>query len=586
MSWSLSLVVPLVLNAAMAQAPLPLPAPVQAQNAVQPSPEPGASRITHVVVYPEHAEVTREIGVDAVPGANTARFTNLIPLLDSNTLRASVSAGARISGTETRKMFLKESFSEEINALEKRIQELTDQLAAEADGRKRIEEQASFYASVKGRLGGDMTRELTENRAAVPDWEKLLAFVSSGLQRCDEQRRDTEVRERALGKELAARTDERKEYAGRQPREMKEVEVSFHSEAGGPTQVEIHYMVEGAVWKPSYDVHLDRAKQEIEITGYGQVMQWTGEAWDDVELSLAMTRPDFELALPELTPMQASLDATQMAKIAQEVGVLNATAQGSLQKWATGRFQRRQDRETFRRNLELLSRQSDQDLVQYGLNADVIRSAMSRLVDRFASVRYEVAQRESVPFNSAPHKVVAFTATVPAKLKYVATPALGNSVLLQGEIVNTTGHPILAGSVALFTDESYVGTSQQEGAAQNESLRLGFGPDDGLTVDRRLQSRTVNDAWAFRQSQVITYRYEITVENFNEHGVEVEVTDQIPISTAEEVQVTFLESSRPHTLDPQTGMLRWTLDAAAGSPTTIVYAFQVECPVGKDVHWQ
>jgi uncharacterized protein (TIGR02231 family) len=345
-------------------------------------------------------------------------------------------------------------------------------------------------------------------------------------------------------------------------------------------------MVDGAMWKPSYDVHLDRAAQEIGITGYGQVIQWTGEAWPDVELTLAMTRPDFELALPELTPMQASLDSKQMAKIAAEVAALNSMAQDSLQKWASGRFQRRQDRETFRRNLELLSRHSEQDLVQYGLNADVIRSAMSRLVNRFAAVRYEVSQRETIPFNSAPLKVVAFSGTVPAKLKYVATPALGNSVLLQGEIVNTTGHPILEGSVAMFGDESYIGTSQQRGAAQNETVSFGFGPDDALIVDRHLLSRTVKGPEAFRLSQVITYRYEITVENFNERSVEVEVTDQIPLSATEDIQVTFLESSRPHTLDPVTGMLRWTLAAAAGQPTTIVYAFTVECPVNKDVHWQ
>ncbi len=569
-------VVPLMLAASFVQQPPATPQP----------PAPGASRITHVVVYPEHAEVTREISVEAVPGLNAVRFLNLIPLLNPNTLRASVSAGARIAGTEIQKVFLNESVSEEINVLDARIQELTDELSAESDGKARLAEQAAFYASVKGRLGGDMTRELTDSRPTVAEWENVLAFVDAGLQRCDDQRRAIEAHERSLGKELSARSDERKEFAGRQPLEVKEALVSFHSETGGPTRVEIHYMVEGAVWKPSYDVHLDRATEQIEITGYGQVMQWTGEAWDDVELSLAMTRPDLELALPELTPMQASLDATQMIKIAQEVGVLNAVAQGSLQKWMTGRFQRRQDRETFRRNLELLSRYSEQALVQYGLNADVIRNAMSRLVDRFAAVRYEVAQRESIPFNSAPHKVVAFSATVPAKLKYVATPALGNSVLLQGEIVNTTGHPILEGSVAIFGDESYIGTSQQSGAAQNEGLAFGFGPDDGLIVDRHLVSRTVKGPEAFRLSQVITYRYEIVVESFNQRAVEVEVTDQIPVSTTAEIQVTFLESSRPHTLDPKSGMLRWTLDAAAGSPTTIAYVFQVECPVGQDVHWQ
>lgn len=36
------------------------------------------------------------------------------------------------------------------------------------------------------------------------------------------------------------------------------------------------------------------------------MLQWTGEAWNDVELSLAMSRPDAELTLPELRLMVAS----------------------------------------------------------------------------------------------------------------------------------------------------------------------------------------------------------------------------------------------------------------------------------------
>jgi hypothetical protein len=222
--------------AAQAVAPPPPAAPAEGAGPAE-SAAPGTSRITHVVVYPEHAEITRQITVDAVPGPNTVRFTNLIPLLDADTLRASVSAGARISGTGIQKVFLKESVSEEINALEQRIQELADQLLAETNGKARLTEQAAFYAAVKGRVAGDVTRELTESRLGVADWEQLLAFVNDGLQRCDEQHRAAEVRVRALTKELTAATDERKEFAGRQPKEMREVEVAFHAERGGATDV-------------------------------------------------------------------------------------------------------------------------------------------------------------------------------------------------------------------------------------------------------------------------------------------------------------------------------------------------------------
>jgi hypothetical protein len=160
-------------------------------------------------------------------------------------------------------VFLQESFSEEIGVLDARIQELTDLLAAQADARTRLDGQAAFYGAVKERLAGDVGRELADARLSVTDWDEVLGFVGEGLQHCDEERRAVGLAERQLGKELEQRRDERKECAGRQPREMKEIVVSFHSDDEAPRQVRIHYMVGSAAWRPSQDVRPDRDEGEI-----------------------------------------------------------------------------------------------------------------------------------------------------------------------------------------------------------------------------------------------------------------------------------------------------------------------------------
>ena len=331
---------------------------------------------------------------------------------------------------------------------------------------------------------------------------------------------------------------------------------------------------------------LDRARQEVTITGYGQVTQWTGEVWTDVHLTLAMSRPDSELSLPALTPMIASLDDAEMAKLAQDVAFLNQMAGEQARKWSKERFGRRQERETFRRNLEQLQRYSATSLKEYGLSRESVEGALTRLVDRFAAVRYEIEGRESIPYDSSAHKVVTFSATVPVDLQYVATPALGDSVALLGSITNTTGYPILEGPVSLFVDRSYVGVSQVTGAAQNEKVSLGFGPDDGLVVARKLVTRDVKGPEAFRLSQVITYHYEITVENFNDRAVEVQVADQIPVSKTPDIQVAYLGSTVEAGLEEQVGVLRWPLAIDAGGRLVMKYGFSVECPVDKQVHWQ
>ncbi len=564
------------------------PAWLQAEGPVEHSSGAGAdaSRITDVVVFPNHAEVTREIVVDAVAGENRVLFSPLVPGLGPQSLRASVPTGGRVTGTELRTVHLTSSLSEEIAQRDAEIRALEDELASNTQALARRGEEAALYKSIKERFLGDASRELAEGAVSVDAWKDVLGFVRDGLSETDEASTEVKLRMRGLDELLTTRRAERSDLAGRQPKQMKEVAVAFIAERAGPMSVQIHYIVDAVIWQPSYDVHLDRASREVGIVGYGQISQWTGEAWTDVRLTLAMSRPDAELSLPALTPMVASLDAAEMQQLAKDVTFLSRSARGQAREWSEQRFGRRQDRETFRRNLEQLARNSQQALAKLGLSRELIEDALDALVDRFAGVRYAVEGRETIPYGTSSHKVVTFQASVPAELKFVATPALGDTVMLLGEVLNTTGYPVLDGPVSLFVDGSYVGISAVQGAAQNERMVFGFGPDDALVVQRRLLSRETKGPEAFRMSQVISYHYEITVENFDDLPVEVEVGDQIPVSTTDDIQITFLGSTIQPGIETKTGVLRWPIQVAAGQRLTLEYAFSVECPVEKEVHWK
>lgn len=544
------------------------------------------SLITHVVVYPNHAQVTREILVDGKIGENTLRFTGLIPILDPQSLRATASEGVRITGTETKTVYLRESLSGEIKTLDQQIRELNDKIASLKRSSDRFNEERLFYMSIKQRVSSELGKELAANKISVEDWHTMLLFVRKGLEECDQEISRIDLETRDLSKELEVLTLRRNAIAGRRPKEMKEVTVSFEADRAGQQAVRIHYIVPSARWVPVYDVHLDRDSKKTQVIGYGHVTQWTGEAWENVRLTLAMSRPDFEMSLPDLTPVVVSLDAQEMQQLAKDITMLNAAPQKQAKEWSKGRFKRAEDYARFRNNLEQLATEDDAQLAQFGLNKKIIKQALTRLVDRFAGVRYDVSQTETIPCDSSPHKVVVFSSPVPVDLKHVATPALGDTVILRGDIKNTTGFPILEGDISLFIDNSYVGASRITSAALNEGISFCFGPDDALVVKRKLVSRSVKGPEMFRQSQVITYHYSITVENFNDRVAALEIADQIPISKQSDIQVKFLESSEEHGLDDQTGKLAWTIDVEPGKKTEITYLFSIECPVDRTVYWK
>lgn len=545
-----------------------------------------SSRITSVVAFPDHAEVTRELRVRAQAGTNQARFVDLVPSIFPKSLRASGTGGARITGTEIHTSHLETSSPEEVAELERSIQELRDEISLVRRSQKRQEEQADFYKSIKGRLGRDVEEGIATGRVSVEEWTELIAFVDEGLTACDVSLAELAVEIRGLEARLGAAEAERESYTDEVPQKRKDVTVSFTAEVAGEVTIQIHYMVAQVAWRPSYDVHLDRASGELEVIGYGHVQQWTGEPWEDVQLTLAMSGADQGLDVPELSPVVASLDQEAMNQLTREVAFLQRMTRTEVANWIETRFQSQQEREVFRRSLERLSISSAEQLQKLGLSHVMIEEALRLLVDRFAAVRYDVEQRATIPFDNSPHKLVTFRGRLPVGLRYVATPALGDSVMLRGVVTNATGHPILDGPAALFVDESYVGTSSANAAAENEALSFGFGPDDALSVRRRLVSRQVKGPEDFRQSQILTYEYELTIENFNDTAVEVDVADQVPISRTDNIKVSLLSSSHDHRHDEATGQLSWTTQVAPGATATITYSFSVECPVGRHVHWQ
>ena len=69
-------------------------APAPPLPVVPPGPEPVASRVTDVVVFPQHAQISRGVRVEAAAGENCVVLGDLVPKLNPHTLRASAGDGA------------------------------------------------------------------------------------------------------------------------------------------------------------------------------------------------------------------------------------------------------------------------------------------------------------------------------------------------------------------------------------------------------------------------------------------------------------------------------------------------------------
>src|SRR5262249_53237519 len=93
------------------------------------------------------------------------------------------------------------------------------------------------------------------------------------------------------------------------PAQEERTELKIFVNAAAPLESDIlvRYQVGGASWVPSYDARLITGTKaqapSLQLVRRASIQQKTGEAWENVALSLSTARPGAGSAAPELTPL-------------------------------------------------------------------------------------------------------------------------------------------------------------------------------------------------------------------------------------------------------------------------------------------
>ena len=90
------------------------------------------------------------------------------------------------------------------------------------------------------------------------------------------------------------------------PRKM-EVRIELSADNAGPATLSVSYTVRGARWVPMYDARLDSGNKEhkpaLELVRRAEIVQQTGEDWNDVALAVSTIRTAKGGNAPELPPL-------------------------------------------------------------------------------------------------------------------------------------------------------------------------------------------------------------------------------------------------------------------------------------------
>jgi uncharacterized protein (TIGR02231 family) len=530
--------------------------------------------IAEVTVYADRALITRRGNVELEAGEHELRVNNLAQF-QRDSLRAAGQGprGMRILNVDVTTAFYSRPPEGELKTLQDELDALIQHKLLLEARQSALNDRRQWLRAL-GEQSKDFAKGLSQGQMNPQDCADFFRFAATQALEDAEAALSLEQQLKQAQQDINAKQRELARKQGHLTPDRLAAVVTLSVEEAGRVELELSYIVMGASWYPQYDVRVQMNDEgdngEVELTYAGVVQQFTGEAWEQVGLSLSTARPSLAAILPELEPWYLNIYTPPIIRphMAAPMPMGAMARRGPVQHVA-------------------MSTQSslNGDEIQPGMAAPAASLPVAAEVETATveqtgpALVFRAGRSVDIPSDNSPHKTTIALDNLPCAFDYVSAPALEEQVHVRATIVNTTERVLLSGDASIFLGGEYVGTTRVKAVSPTETFKIFLGIEDAIKVKRELIERNV-DKGNMLQSGIrrSTFGYRITVHNYAHTVRHVEIRDHLPVSRHERVKV------RSVTIQPQPKErskleeLRWQFVLAPDTEQKIEYQFTVEQP--------
>ncbi|MFO1107572.1 MAG: mucoidy inhibitor MuiA family protein [Bradyrhizobium sp.] len=523
-----------------------------------------SSAVDAVTVYPDGATVTRVIALDLPAGDNTLVAKDFPLTLDASSLRVEGDAGAKltIGAIDTRPP--RPVPPANLSEIDKRIEALKDERAnwqgaiAAAEARRKFAER--FAEASPAGLG-----EKGEARP-LSEWRSAFGAVSEEVAAADTAIRDAQRKQREIDREIARLESDR----SAKPPAKLEVRIDLAAQAATRATLRVTYAVRNARWTPIYDARLDTGakdrKPALELVRRAEIVQNTGEDWSNVALGVSTLRTTRGGNAPELNTLVVQYPQLPRPIAAGSMSDAAPLRSAKVAAPASAPLQQAEPNDL---------RRERADEQQAAVEASGFQ------------VTFKIPGRVSIGAAEGAKSLRIATAAIAPDLLVRSAPVADPTAFLEASFKQAEDAPLLPGRVSVYRDGSFVGRSRMPAAGKDETVRLGFGADDKVKIERTVLKRNEGSAGLLVTTSKTDERsFKTSVRNGHDFPIKIAIEDQLPVSENEEIVVEMLPSTTPPTatnLRDRRGVLEWAFEAKAGEVRDIGFAWRVRWPKDKGV---
>ncbi len=371
----------------------------------------------------------------------------------------------------------------------------------------------------------------------------------------------TEIRKKEkeaddLEKEITKLREEHSLANNSKPREKFTIEINTGVKKDCRVNVDVTYHISGASWNPEYDIRI--GEKNIFIDYLAMIRHTTGEEWKDISMILSTLTPSGTSTVPELdpwfiAPMMKKFSGLDQTKNSRAVPMAASGAQIPDSEASYSEVIREEFPESIEADMEL-----------------------TELIKTDTSVSFKVTEPATVPGDGSYHKVKVGSLELKKDLKHITAPRKDERVFRTAESENTEFF-LLPGKGQVFENEEYLGPVKISHTAPGEKIKIFAGSDDRIKVTRKLTSKEVDKKFMSDRKK-INYSFEIIVENFTDGVKHINVLDQIPIPSHEDIKIKLEECSPKTSRSDELNRYEWELKVEPGKKSSIKYHYSIEYP--------
>ncbi|MBW2257305.1 MAG: mucoidy inhibitor MuiA family protein [Deltaproteobacteria bacterium] len=514
-----------------------------------------------VVVYADRALTTRTVTLDLGTGEQEVVFTGLPARTLSDSVTADASGPGELFGIDLRRVTASQVADE-------RVAELQDEIRALQDRRRIAKDQeAASTAELKALEGSraESAKALSAQLLAGDDGpgrarrlRRSLAEQEAGAR---ESLRESQRQVRDLNDQISALERERTQL-GSSATDTWTATVRLDLARAGRVTVDLSYLVTGATWRPHYDLRGTADTGMVQLALSALVAQRTGEDWEDVKLTVSSAQPSRGTVVPTLdpfwlrryTPPPRPSSRSSRAKAA---AAPVAMAEESL-------------------DMDYAAEPEPQPM----------EVATAAVQVELSATAFSVSRPEDVAADGTERKVLLTTESLEAALRHVVVARIDPRAFLVGEVTNTAGFPLLPGEAGVFLDDAYLGDFMLNAVAPGDEFDIAFGVDDRVTVKRKPEDIVIDDEKLGGKRAVSRWRWKVEVKNGHRRPISVEVLEQVPQSTHDDVRVSWdVAEGGPQPEEEDGGILKFPYDLGAGAERIFEWGYEVNYPTDLYLGW-